>query len=106
MSARRLLEIVRLAERDMDLLAGGADVEPGEGFALQVRDGARCEAEGVGVEGRGEMEGLRGDDEVDVVEAGDHVGGGGGGGGVGALGRVVGRCEVKYYGVAGLKVYP
>lgn len=78
-------EIEGLTEGDVDLLARGADVEPGEGVALEGGHGAGGQAEGVSVKGCGGGEGEGGDHEVYVVDAGDHCCGAWGGPG----GRVV-----------------
>lgn len=84
-------------QRDMDLLAGGADVEPGQLVGLRGGDGARGQAEGRGVEGFGFVEGVVGDCYVDVVEACDErplgaAVSGGHGGGDGEL------CMVQFCG--------
>ncbi len=64
-----------LAEGDVHLLAAGRDVEPGEGAALGGGNGHGVEAERAAVEGGGVIEGARRDEEVDVGDACDHLGG-------------------------------
>lgn len=71
----RVARRVRLAvhpDRDVHLLAGGADVEPRE-VVLAVRgDGVGFEPECGAVEGDGVREGGGGDEKVDVCEGEDH----------------------------------
>lgn len=69
--ARRLHGLVP-RESDVHLLAGVGDVEPGELVLAVGRDGAGSQAEGLAVEGVGEVEGGGGDEEVDVGEGEDH----------------------------------
>lgn len=66
--ARRRREILRVpAERDVQLLARGGDVEPGEGVGLGGGDGGGGEGEGGSVEEVGEGKGAGGDEDVDLV---------------------------------------
>ena len=67
-------KVLGLADRDVDLLTRCADVEPCECFTLEMGYGPWCEAEGLGVEFVGEVEGRCGNHEVDVVDACYHVG--------------------------------
>lgn len=69
--SRRLGGFVR-PRCDVHLLAGRADVEPGEVVDAVRGDGARGEAQGGAVEGGGVGEGAGGDEEVYVGYAGDH----------------------------------
>lgn len=69
-----------LGQRDVHLLARGANVEPEELLRLGDGHGPRGQAQRVGVEGLGEREGVIRDGDVDVVQARDE----------GARGRVFG----------------
>lgn len=74
MSRARQFEIFGLAKRNVDLLAGGPDVEPRESVALELWDLAGCQAEGCAVEVVGVLESGGRDDEIDVVDACNHCG--------------------------------
>ena len=56
----------------MYLLARVANVKPGEIVHAMCGHSARLQAEGLAVEGGGEGQGARRDEEVDVCYAGDH----------------------------------
>ena len=56
----------------MDLLARVPNVEPSEAVLLEFGDGVRYQAEGVAVEGLGEVERLGGHEHVYVGYGGDH----------------------------------
>lgn len=57
----------------MDLLPGRADVEPCEGFALELRYCARRETEGAGVELVREVQRLGRNHQVDVMKTCNHL---------------------------------
>lgn len=59
--------VVVLGQGDVDLLARGADVEPGELVGLRRGDGAGRQAQGGGVEGLGLVEGAMRYGQVDVM---------------------------------------
>lgn len=64
--------VVVFWQGDVDLLARGADVEPGELVGLRRGHGAGGQAQGGGVEGLGLVEGAFRDCQVDVVKACDE----------------------------------
>lgn len=66
-------EVLGLSKRDMDLLPGRADVEPCEGFALELRYCARRETKGAGVELLREMQRLGRNHQVDVMKTCNHL---------------------------------
>lgn len=59
--------VVVLGQGDVDLLARGADVEPGELVGLRRGHGAGRQAQGGGVEGLGLVEGAVRYGQVDVM---------------------------------------
>lgn len=59
----------------MDLLARVADIEPCQVVYAMSRYGAGRQTQSLAVEGCGEGQGAWRDEEVDVGDAGDHVGG-------------------------------
>lgn len=69
---RRDAVVVVLGQGDVDLLARGADVEPGELVGLRGGHGARGQAQGGGVEGLGVVEGAVRYCQVDMVQACDE----------------------------------
>lgn len=64
--------VVVLGQGDVDLLARGADVEPGELVGLRRGHGAGRQAQGGGVEGLGLVEGSMGNREVDMMKSCDE----------------------------------
>src|SRR5688572_6843902 len=89
--ARRRREVLRVpAEGHVQLLAGGGDVEPGEGVGLGGGDGGGVEGEGRAVEEGGEGEG-----------AGVERERWGGGGRVTGGGGMLTWCVVLGWGIVG-----
>lgn len=78
------------SDRYVDLLGGGANIEPREATLHVHGDGARGQAEDAAIEGLRVVEGARGDEKVDVGDAGDH------GWVVGGRGEVWMRCGTGF----------